>query len=149
MSAPEGLKDPSKKKRRRRNYDDYDNEVAQEEKELKEQKKLKTGSDVSTKKTGAVDNSDDDSDVDDEKLDLLMGNDLDDEDDDLAEIDTTNIITTGRRTRGKIIDYKKAAEELDKADGSKKDEPVPAQDSKEGASVADDDDEDEDAEFKA
>lgn len=33
------------------------------------------------------------------------------EDDDLAEIDSKNIITTGRRTRGKQIDFAKAAAE--------------------------------------
>ena len=36
----------------------------------------------------------------------------DEEDDDLAEIDTANIITGGRRTRGRVIDYKKTAKAL-------------------------------------
>lgn len=37
---------------------------------------------------------------------------LDDvEEDDLAEIDTNNILPTGRRTRGKEIDFAKAAQE--------------------------------------
>ena len=143
MSAPEALKDPSKKKRRRRNYDDYDNEVAQEEKELKDKKKLKVsagganGAD-STNKTGSADNSDSDSDVDDAKLDLLMGNELDDEDDDLAEIDTTNIITSGRRTRGKVIDYKKAAEELDKVEGSAAKEAATSEEATKKTEAADD-----------
>lgn len=37
----------------------------------------------------------------------------DDEEEDMLEIDESNIIT-GRRTRGKVIDFKKAAEELKK-----------------------------------
>jgi Histone chaperone domain CHZ len=32
------------------------------------------------------------------------------DDDNMEEIDTDNIITTGRRTRGKVIDFAKAAE---------------------------------------
>lgn len=35
----------------------------------------------------------------------------------MLEIDESNIITTGRRTRGKVIDFTKAAEELDKERG--------------------------------
>lgn len=38
-------------------------------------------------------------------------NDDDDEEDNLLEIDESNIITGGRRTRGRVVDYKKAAEE--------------------------------------
>lgn len=38
---------------------------------------------------------------------------IDVEEDDLAEIDTTNIIEGGRRTRGKKIDFAKAAAEAD------------------------------------
>lgn len=53
-----------------------------------------------------------DKDVDDDKLVVE-----DDEDDDLVEIDTTNIITTGRRTRGKVIDYSKVEAELEKEQG--------------------------------
>nr|6AE8_C Chain C, Histone H2A.Z-specific chaperone CHZ1 [Saccharomyces cerevisiae S288C]6AE8_D Chain D, Histone H2A.Z-specific chaperone CHZ1 [Saccharomyces cerevisiae S288C] len=61
---------------------------------------------------------DSESDMDDAKLDALMGNEGEEEEDDLAEIDTSNIITSGRRTRGKVIDYKKTAEELDKKEPS-------------------------------
>ena len=35
------------------------------------------------------------------------------EDDDMAEIDEDNIVADGRRTRGKAIDFAKAAEGLD------------------------------------
>lgn len=38
------------------------------------------------------------------------------EDDGMAEIDTDNIISDGRRTRGKAIDFAKAAEGLDDED---------------------------------
>ncbi|SMN20429.1 similar to Saccharomyces cerevisiae YER030W CHZ1 Histone chaperone for Htz1p/H2A-H2B dimer [Maudiozyma saulgeensis] len=151
MSEADKMVDPSKKKRRRRNYDDYDNEVAQEEKDLKQQKKNQTSieskvGDVSSK-TGSIaqkKNADDDSDsdVDDEKLDRLMGNELEEEEDDLTEIDTTNIITSGRRTRGKIIDYKKAARELDNAE--QKQEPSTVTKDQEDK----DDDEEDDEEFK-
>ena len=34
------------------------------------------------------------------------------DEDNMEEIDTDNIITDGRRTRGKAIDFAKAAEEL-------------------------------------
>lgn len=101
-----------KKKRRRRNYDDYDADVAASE---KINKKSKTGDEkVSETKNGiaaGANDSDSESEVDDAKLDRLVNE--DEEEDDLAEIDTSNIITTGRRTRGKIIDYKKTAKELD------------------------------------
>ncbi|KAG0669553.1 Histone H2A.Z-specific chaperone [Maudiozyma exigua] len=156
MSDAEKTVDPSKKRRRRRNYDDYDNEVAQEEKTLKESKKTKLASGETIKGTDTTKNTSEsqekalngdengsDSDVDDEKLDRLMGNELDEEEDDLNEIDTSNIITGGRRTRGKIIDYKKAAKELDSeekgADASK------AADAK----GLDDEDDEDDVEFKA
>jgi hypothetical protein len=33
------------------------------------------------------------------------------DDDNMEEIDTDNIINTGRRTRGRVIDFAKAAEE--------------------------------------
>lgn len=36
--------------------------------------------------------------------------DVDEEEDDLHEIDTSNILSSGRRTRGKTIDFAKAAE---------------------------------------
>ncbi|KAI9822870.1 MAG: Histone H2A.Z-specific chaperone [Thelocarpon impressellum] len=38
------------------------------------------------------------------------GNTVDDEEEDMAEIDMSNIIGGGRRTRGKTIDFAKAAE---------------------------------------
>jgi hypothetical protein len=53
----------------------------------------------------------------------------DDEDDELQEIDLDNIVQGGRRTRGKVIDFAKAAEE-------NKDE-------------IDDDDEEDDDDFEA
>ncbi|ODV87598.1 hypothetical protein CANARDRAFT_21544 [[Candida] arabinofermentans NRRL YB-2248] len=53
------------------------------------------------------DDDDDDKDLDDDKLIVE-----DDEEDDLLEIDASNIITTGRRTRGKVIDYSKVSEKL-------------------------------------
>lgn len=75
-----------KKKKRRRNYDDVP--PAEDEKSSEEEEE---------------------DDVDDDKLVVE-----DDEEDDLQEIDTENIITTGRRTRGKVVDYAKVAEELQK-----------------------------------
>ena len=101
--------EPKPKRRRRRNYDDYDAEVAKEE--------IKANNDsTKTENKGAVEDSE--SDMDDAKLDALIGNEGEEEEDDLAEIDTSNIITSGRRTRGKVIDYKKTAEELDKKESS-------------------------------
>ena len=89
----------AKKHRRRRNYEELDQEIAKEDK---------------SKQTGSAEKGgDSESEVDDEKLDQLMTKE-DEEEDDLSEIDASNIITTGRRTRGKIIDYKKTAEELEK-----------------------------------
>ncbi|AQZ16830.1 CHZ1 (YER030W) [Zygosaccharomyces parabailii] len=80
-------KDSTRPRKRRRNYEENDAKV-EGEKPPQE-----------------------DSDVDDVQLDTLVAPE-DEEEDDLAEIDTSNIITTGRRTRGKIIDYKKTAEQL-------------------------------------
>lgn len=78
------------KKRRRRQYED---EVPKEKSEDE-----------------AEDEEDEDDDGDDINDELA---DLDDEDDDdLAEIDPANIIPSGRRTRGKVIDFTKAAEKL-------------------------------------
>lgn len=153
MSEADKIVDPSKKRRRRRNYDDYDNEVAQEEKTLKENKRTKLTSGESTdgsknasdtqKKGSTADENASDSDVDDEKLDRLMGNELDEEEDDLNEIDTSNIITGGRRTRGKIIDYKKAAKELDNEEkGGEKAETTDVK-------ALDDESDEDDVEFKA
>ncbi|CCK70409.1 Chz1p KNAG_0E01450 [Huiozyma naganishii CBS 8797] len=109
------------KRTRRRNYDDYDAEVNKDEQDSKKQKQKGTVSDQ-TKATSTNlgddddDDDDDDSDIDDAKLDQFVGVEEEDEDD-LAEIDTSNIITGGRRTRGKIIDYKKTAKELDAKSG--------------------------------
>lgn len=80
-------KDSTRARKRRRNYEEND-------------------ADVEGEKPAEVD-----SDVDDAQLDTLAAPE-DEEEDDLAEIDTSNIITSGRRTRGKVIDYKKTAEQL-------------------------------------
>ncbi|KAG7885121.1 hypothetical protein KL938_001378 [Ogataea parapolymorpha] len=40
------------------------------------------------------------------------------EEDDLQEIDTANIITTGRRTRGRVVDYSKVSEQLSKEENT-------------------------------
>lgn len=113
-----------KQKRRRRNYDDNDAAVAKEESN-------KSVKNLGDKTQGEDAEDDDQSDLDDAKLDALVDN--DEEEDDLAEIDTSNIIPTGRRTRGKIIDYKKTAAELD---------------SKRAVGDEQDDEEPEDADFK-
>ncbi|QLG71211.1 hypothetical protein HG535_0B02500 [Zygotorulaspora mrakii] len=101
-----------KQKRRRRNYDDYDEAVAKEEKDSKANRKEKKSNGTSE----GADDASDESEMDDAKLDALVGS--DEEEEDLAEIDTSNIITAGRRTRGKIIDYKKTAEELESKNGT-------------------------------
>lgn len=75
--------DAKKKKRRRRQYDDAPKDEPE--------------------------SADDDDNVVDEAED----NADEDEEEDLAEIDVSNIITTGRRTRGKVIDFAKAAKEND------------------------------------
>lgn len=103
----------------------------------KEETKTKDGSKKSEGKTAAEDSE---SDMDDAKLDALMGNEVEEEEDDLAEIDTSNIITSGRRTRGKVIDYKKTAEELDKNEATVKPTNEAGRD--------DEEDEDEDDDFK-
>lgn len=77
------------------------------------------------------DEDNDDEDEDDD--DVNSNDDFDDDDleeDSLEEIDTSNIIHSGRRTRGVVIDYKKAAEKI-------------------GKDVEDDEDEEVDADFKA
>jgi len=62
-----------------------------------------------------------------------MTTEVEEEDDDnMEEIDTDNILSDGRRTRGKQIDYAKAAEKA-----------------KEEGEDLDDDDEDEDEDFEA
>lgn len=85
------------KKRRRRQYDD---DVPLESK---------------TAQKNSDDEDDDDEGIDDEALDREV--DEEDEEDDLLEIDQSNIITTGRRTRGKVIDFSKAAEKLAQEEG--------------------------------
>lgn len=129
-TKPGDAVEPKPKRRRRRNYDDYDAEVA------KEETKTKGGSEKSEGKTAAEDSE---SDMDDAKLDALMGNEVEEEEDDLAEIDTSNIITSGRRTRGKVIDYKKTAEELDKNEATEKST---------NETGKDDEEDDEDDDFK-
>jgi hypothetical protein len=42
------------------------------------------------------------------KQEILTSNATDDDEDDLAEIDTSNIIAGGRRTRGKQVDFQAA-----------------------------------------
>lgn len=88
-------------KRRRRNYDDYDNEVKKADLE-------KTGI-----KSEDADSDDDDeeSEVDDDKLDMIEIKE-DEEEDDLAEIDTFNIVNGSRHRKDELIDYKKTSEEL-------------------------------------
>ncbi|SCU83097.1 LAFA_0D01706g1_1 [Lachancea sp. 'fantastica'] len=136
------LKDANEKKRvkRRRNYDEHDKEVTAEDSKAKSSGK---------KDVKDTEDSSDESE-DDEKLDLML-NKEDEDDDDLAEIDSTNIITGGRRTRGKVIDYKKTAEKLDKEAGKEalpeedtEDGEIPAKTSPEGQNGNENGDEDED-----
>ncbi|CUM65983.1 uncharacterized protein PRCAT00003637001 [Priceomyces carsonii] len=92
-SKESGEGDKHKKhKRRRRQYDDLPKE-------------------------SKSDDEDEDDDEDDDNLGLD-----DDLDDDLAEIDASNIITSGRRTRGRVIDFQKAAEKLREEEGGIKEE---------------------------
>ncbi|SCU95357.1 LADA_0G15170g1_1 [Lachancea dasiensis] len=132
-STKRELKDAGDKKRvkRRRNYDDHDKEVAAEDSKVK-----------SSGQNGGKNDSESESE-DDEKLDMLL-NKEDEDEDDLAEIDSSNIITGGRRTRGKMIDYKKTAEVLDKEAGKSAEDAS----GKEEAAAAEggDEDADEDAE---
>ncbi|KAG7698666.1 hypothetical protein KL930_001444 [Ogataea haglerorum] len=73
------------------------------------------------------DSDEEEEDVDDDNLVVE-----EEEEDDLQEIDTANIITTGRRTRGRIVDYSKVNEQL----------------SKEESTSLNDDDGEEDGDFK-
>lgn len=77
----------SKKKKRRRQYDDLPKEPKSEDEE-------EEGED------GDEDN---------------LGE--EEEEDDLLEIDQSNIITSGRRTRGKVIDFAEAAAKLKAEEG--------------------------------
>ena len=63
------------------------------------------------------------------RLELTANLTDDDEEDELQEIDLDNIVQGGRRTRGKVIDFAKAAEE--------------------NKEELDDDDEDDDDDFEA
>jgi hypothetical protein len=78
----------SKKKKRRRQYDDLPKEPKSEDEEEEEEEE------------GDEDN---------------LGE--DEEEDDLLEIDQSNIITSGRRTRGKVIDFAEAAAKLKAEEG--------------------------------
>ncbi|KAL7662781.1 Histone H2A.Z-specific chaperone CHZ1 [[Candida] zeylanoides] len=79
----------SKKKKRRRQYDDLPKEPKSEDEEEEEEEE-----------EGDEDN---------------LGE--DEEEDDLLEIDQSNIITSGRRTRGKVIDFAEAAAKLKAEEG--------------------------------
>lgn len=92
LENSESKKDKKKKKSRRRNYDD---DLPKENKSDKEDE----------------DDDEDEGDADD------LGADEEADEDELLEIDESNIITGGRRTRGKVIDFKKASEELAKENG--------------------------------
>jgi hypothetical protein len=50
------------------------------------------------------------------------------DDDNMEEIDTDNIISDGRRTRGRKIDYAKAAEEMSEDEEEEDDEDFEAAD---------------------
>lgn len=78
----------SKKKKRRRQYDDLPKEPKSEDDEEEEEE------------DGDEDN---------------LGE--EEEEDDLLEIDLSNIITSGRRTRGKVIDFAEAAAKLKAEEG--------------------------------
>ncbi|KAH3679667.1 hypothetical protein WICMUC_000807 [Wickerhamomyces mucosus] len=112
--APVASEKKDKTKRRRRQYDDVPTEKDEKDEE----------------------DEDEEDEEDDAKLDAKLEEDDDEEeeDDDLAEIDASNIITTGRRTRGKVVDFKQAAEKLD-------------QEGKEGNNEGGDDEEEDDVDF--
>ncbi|KAL6935004.1 uncharacterized protein HGUI_02209 [Hanseniaspora guilliermondii] len=112
------------KKRRRRNYDDIDNQIQK----IEEDTKTKHAGDNSKSNTRALDEVDSD-DLNDDELDKLMlleeekekllnKTEIKDNDDseESFELSAVEDIPTTRRTRGKVIDYKKTAEILDKDD---------------------------------
>lgn len=66
--------------------------------------------------------SDDNEEVDDDKADDK--DDDDEEEGDLVEIDESNIISGGRRTRGKRVDYAKAAEDISEDEDEDEEEDV-------------------------
>lgn len=65
--------------------------------------------------------------------------DLDEEEDDLNEIDTSNILSNGRRTRGKTIDFAKAAEDAGEELGDSDEENDEDFEADGGAEVGDED----------
>lgn len=116
------------KKRRRRNYDDIDNQIQKIEEDTKLKK---TVNDTSSSTTRVLDEVDSD-DLNDDELDRLMlleeekekllnkskpkdaDEPEDDDSDESFELSAVEDVPTTRRTRGKVIDYKKTAEELNK-----------------------------------
>lgn len=111
------------KKRRRRNYDD---DVPKEEEAA----------------ANKGDDDDEEDDEDDEKYEHAQDEEDEEEEDDL-EIDESNIITTGRRTRGKVIDFKEAAKKLD-ADAEKAGTSI----REEGEGDEEDDEDEEEPDYK-
>lgn len=109
------------KKRRRRNYDDIDNQIQK----IEEDTKIKQVG-TNTQHTKALEDVDSD-DLNDDELDKLMlleeekekllnkTESKDDESEESFELSAVEDVPT-RRTRGKVIDYKKTAEELTKED---------------------------------
>jgi hypothetical protein len=53
---------------------------------------------------------------------LMMSIEEEADEDNMEEIDPSNIIPSGRRTRGRQIDFAKAAQELPEADGEDDDD---------------------------
>lgn len=92
--------DSKPRKRRRRQYDDEKDEKKEEDE-------------------GEEEDEDEDEDGDDDDVEdpEVEGDGDASEEDDLLEIDQSNIISSGRRTRGKVIDFAKAAEKLDQEQG--------------------------------
>ncbi|KAL6926328.1 hypothetical protein ACO0SA_001871 [Hanseniaspora valbyensis] len=151
-------KDINKKKRRRRNYDDIDKQVQKLEEssvtKISDTTKLGVSKDAKTlEEVDSDDMNDDELDrlmlLEEEKEKLTSNTNVeneDDEDDDegldlsiLEEEDAS--VTPKRRTRGKVIDYKKTAELLDK-EKEKKLEAASNEDVKDDEEEEDDDDED-------
>lgn len=105
-----------KKKKKRRTYDDDEPEVKKDE--GKSEENVEEGdededADAEVQEEGEDDDDDDDDDDEEDYEGEDDGEDEEEEEDELNEIDTTNIITSGRRTRGKQIDFKDAAAKLD------------------------------------
>lgn len=97
-SAVDSTDKSSKKKKQRRRQ--YDNDLPKE-----------------TKSEDEEDDDEGEEEGNEDNLGLEEG-----EEDDLLEIDQSNIITSGRRTRGKVIDFTKAAEKLNSEQGTQDDE---------------------------